>query len=108
MIQLHRYSAADLQPSPVHYLDDLRAGWGALFHLGRVGGAVVEEGLVVVDVGDEHHHQGGAGVRGERPLLAARAVVPRRHVQLVLVLVQLDVAADQPDHACAQDIYDMD
>jgi len=45
------------------HLDNRAAIWGTLLHFGVVGAAVLEDGLVVVDVRDENDNHGSAGVR---------------------------------------------
>lgn len=66
-------------------LDNRAAIWGALLHLGVVGAAVLEDGLVVVDVCDENDNHGGAGVRRLVAVHAARTVINSSYVQLVPV-----------------------
>lgn len=70
---------------------------GRSFLDGRVvGGAVGEDGFVVVNVGDEDDHDGRRRVRGSVGA-AAGAVVDGGHVELVLVAVEVDGAVVQPD-----------
>ena len=84
------------------HLDDGAAVRSSLLNLGRVGGAVGEDWLVVVDVCDEDHHHRRGGVDGvglgwSPGLRAALPVVHGRHVQLILVPVQVDGPVDEPD-----------
>ena len=65
--------------------DDGAASGRALLDLGTVGGAVVEDGLVVVDIGDEDDDDGRRRVRRPVAAAAAGAVVDGRHVQFVHV-----------------------
>lgn len=81
------------------YLDDGAAVLSALLHLGVVSAAVLEDRLVVVDVSDEYHHDSGTRVYSGLSVDTARAIVHRRHVQLVLVPVQRDCLVVQPDHS---------
>ena len=80
------------------HLDNGAAVGRPLLNLGRVGPAVLENRLVVVHVRDEDDHHGGGGVDclgvGGLPVLhAALAVVHGGDVELVLVPLQVDVAA---------------
>jgi len=81
------------------YLEHRTAVRGALFDFGIVFGAFSEHRLVVVDVGYEHHHDRGTRVYGGRAVRAARAVVHRGDVQLVLVPLQWYRFRVQTDHA---------
>jgi len=90
----------------VHRVDlDHRTPIGrSLLNLRRIGAAVLKDRLVVVHVGDEDDDDGGGGVDGLgvgglAVLHAALAVVHGGDVELVLVALQVDVGADQPDHA---------
>ena len=78
------------------YPDDRGAVGGAFLDGGVVGGAVGEDGLVIVDVGDEDDHDGRRGVRGSVGA-AAGAIVDGRHVELVLVAIQVDGAVVESD-----------
>ena len=84
------------------HLDHGAAVGSSLLNLRRVGGAVCEDRLVVVDVGDEddHHRRGGVdcvGLGGGPGLRATFPVIHGRHVELVLVPVQVDGPVDEPD-----------
>ena len=58
-----------------------------------VGGALGEDGFVVVDVGDEDDDDGRRRVRRARST-AAGAVVDGGHVQFVLVAIETDAVSD--------------
>lgn len=64
-------------------LDNWAAIWGTLFHLGVVGAAVLENGLVVVDVCDENDNHGSADVRSLVTFHAAGTVVNSSYIQLI-------------------------
>lgn len=78
--------------------DDWAAVRSSFFDFGTVGAALGEDGLVVVDVGDEDDHDGRRRV-SQSSASAAGAVVDGRHVELVLVAIQTDAAAVQADDA---------
>lgn len=71
----------------------------ALLHLRVIRSAVLEHRLVVIDVGDEHHDDGGRCVYRGFAVDTTRAVIQRCHIQLVLIAIQRDAFAVQPDYA---------
>ena len=81
-------------------LDHGTAIRSTFLYLWSVGGAVSEDWLVVIDISDEDHHHGGAGVdslgvQHHTTLHAALAIVHSSHIELVLVSVQVDGTIDQ-------------
>ena len=88
------------------HLNHWTSVWSTFFNLGSVRGAVLKHGFVVVDICDKDHDDGGRGVEGRvtsRAWLgrihAALAIVHGRHVQLVLVTIQIDGACRETDDA---------
>ena len=65
------------------HLDDRTSVWRPLLHFGGVRAAVLKHRLVVVDVSNEDHHDGGARVQGLVAVHAARAIINGSHVQFI-------------------------
>ena len=78
------------------YPDDGGAIRCSLLDGGVVGGAVGEDGFVIVDVGNEDDDDGRRRVR-RSVSAAASAVIDGRYVEFVLVAIQVDGAVVQSD-----------